>query len=1570
LAQQKFKNYVTYAMLLSETDFKNQEELKLELQNESRASKFENLSAALLGRLLGVPIAVAKSGFQHGGDAGPAGRQGRRFRLECKKYSDSTSLSDRELLGEIDHALSHDEALEAWFLIATRSVSEQLEQTLVQKGERIGVPVVILDWKQNDLASMAALCSFAPDLVESEFSTKGGELALALQPTAADAISVLRRDLQSWCLGYEALRDRSHEKLQKIWNSPRASNSDIGQNAAGGAQAKKVKRNAVHKVLTTWWNTPPQADSPAAVIGWDGVGKTWATLDWLVTNLNEQPIVLVVPSSALAALTTATETNVKRFLADRLYEITGVRTQDHWLRRLDYLLKRPVEEGPALTIFFDGLNQEPSAPWLALLKVLQGDTFAGRIRVIISTRKHHFEDKLSMLRGLVVPVVSVAVDTYDTEAGGELDQMLAFEELARSDLHPELIELARTPRLFMLVVRFRERLIEAGQVTVHRLLWEYGRDTLGERSGKSFSEEEWRAWLKEISKKFRDGNHEYSVKSLGETASRPDLTERDVYARLSDIIDGRFARQCSSGNLQLTPTVVAHALGASLLAHLDAVTVQTFEALNADITSWLDPIAGLDQRAEILRAAVSILVEQGEATTSPIAGVLVTSWLQTQNVTDNHRQELAGLASILTNALLDAIENSDGNTHASARLWGVNALRSIPRTNTECLATIVMRLSRWFRIVSRDLDLYPNAGADIENNRSEKFKSRIGIDASVNISVVGVELELVDRHYGVLQSVAPSILERIPLAMAMSVFEAASVALAVRGSVEGWDGLKWLCLLNEIDPDETAIALRQLSDAILYREPEPGVHQSIPARVAALILFLSGQEIDEISAIRINPQDEGSKTYENDYLPNPSRSYFSLERRHAFLVLNDTELPLRSRVQRTKELWFDPTFQPTEGFVAEIRAIAEDYDVDKLNQQASYTIQDHDFEEIEPVFARCAPDLLARLMRRKLQGLATLPVEARYWSGIHVTDGLLLAGDAEAAAANKLRLNGADANQQREDYVASQLLMVELQGLNAVAQIDAVIKADLKIILRDFTQVMCTPTSQEVDTLITQYLLGSTKQKNDLLLLLSIRPRAYSEFAWLWIADFAKQSAHELRHVAFKTLASADAIRFGRLLSDDNWQWSADSHYWVNHFGSGALIEGTRAIPFDQIAPRIAPWRLLEAARLRGADPAEVRLASGIVGRMVLAEKLDAPDMGSTLTVDVSERSTFPSTFSVSARPIQDDAGDPSEAFKRLMDFDARAKDHQRATETAMSRISNARASGANLFLSNIDPEDFEPVLRYAEDMVDNWIDGFNECSMDFRRRVHLADGTYLALCEALLAFDPVRGVQLWKALRKMVTVRYVGIAEIDELLLMLFRAPDSEVVTALRDELSDKECSGNDQALFHLAMAASINGKQDWLAKVIENGKTSAHIWKKESGKVLEGFAADNALPVEGAWPDAEVLTDQALLEQRTARFRWSEACAHYWWKSYIAAQNTDVAFAAWVLFLRSADHRALIWMHRDVDTISDSSQLLQLKLSHIEINRSNLKRAMGKHTEKLNENFLNRKIVQGIGPWVQVSE
>lgn len=86
--------------------------------------------------------------------------------------------------------------------------------------------------------------------------------------------------------------------------------------------------------------------------------------------------------------------------------------------------------------------------------------------------------------------------------------------------------------------------------------------------------------VKEIAQQHLNGIKEYSEKLLSETVYRPDLETKKVYARLSEIIDGPFATRDSSGNLQLTRTVVAHALGAALLNDLNQEASPNFETLD------------------------------------------------------------------------------------------------------------------------------------------------------------------------------------------------------------------------------------------------------------------------------------------------------------------------------------------------------------------------------------------------------------------------------------------------------------------------------------------------------------------------------------------------------------------------------------------------------------------------------------------------------------------------------------------------------------------------------------------------------------------------------------------------------------------------------------------------------------------------------------------------------------------------------------------------------------------------------------------------------------------------------
>lgn len=407
-------------------------------------------------------------------------------------------------------------------------------------------------------------------------------------------------------------------------------------------------------------------------------------------------------------------------------------------------------------------------------------------------------------------------------------------------------------------IHLRSRLATAKEITVHRLLWEYGRDSFGERAaGRSFSEAEWREWLREIAENVRKGVVAFSQRALVAMTARPDLTQAEVMARLSDILDSPFSQPSGISQFSLQPALVAHALALALIGLLESCAATSFVDLESQLNSWFDPITGMDQRAEILRAAASIEIERNCPSGTAILGTLVTAWLQTQNIPDEHRAEIVSLAANIVPGLLDAIEFSTATSQTSARHWATKALLSLPKERGVAFDQIIERSARWISIIN--MEMYPHMMKDntYKESRRKRFDERIGRHAPGTLVVLAVPMVLEELDDETLPDLVPILLDGYPLAPAVKCFEAAAVVLAVRGHFDAWKGLKWLCELNEIDPETTAEALRALSNDFLKRVPEAGVIPTLRSRAAGLALCLSGYEADEIKCGTLTPIADG-----------------------------------------------------------------------------------------------------------------------------------------------------------------------------------------------------------------------------------------------------------------------------------------------------------------------------------------------------------------------------------------------------------------------------------------------------------------------------------------------------------------------------------------------------------------------------------------------------------------------------------------------------------------------------------------------------------------------------------------
>jgi hypothetical protein len=503
----------------------------------------------------------------------------------------------------------------------------------------------------------------------------------------------------------------------------------------------------------------------------------------------------------------------------------------------------------------------------------------------------------------------------------------------------------------------------------------------------------------------------------------------------------------------------------------------------------------------------------------------------------------------------------------------------------------------------------------------------------------------------------------------------------------------------------------------------------------------------------------------------------------------------------------------------------------------------------------------------------------------------------------------------------------------------------------------------DADALIERFKNGTALQNRNLLLLLSVQSSAFSESALAWLRDLAFGEDDGLRGSAYRALATGDAVRFGRELFAQGWSWDASPHHWVTEYGTAAVIRGTSELPFDQVVPRLPPWALLEAARLRGADPGEIRLAVTILSDVIAAKRLDDPDPGANIAADRTHEHS--GLFRISITPRKDNSdGDLAERWKQFMDTEGQRRAHQRAADTAIQRIQVARKAGASLYMVDVQASDIEPALACCPELISPWLEGSVEVTADFRRRVHLAEGIYIALCEALLKHDPKQGAALWKSLWSALATEFTGIADLNELLHIPFRVPSIPAVDELRDELLALSRCNTDKSLFEVAVAASSNGETSWLEGIIHADATSSAMWRHARAIVMDGFSSHNTLPIDGAWPEGEDCGGYADLVRLSARRKYLEACACHWWRTYWAAPDTTQAFAAWIMFLRSGDRRAWAWMERDVPTPADASLEFE-KMAHVRLNNGRLSREMSQREDRLERRFLGRDIETNLPLW-----
>lgn len=268
---------------------------------------------------------------------------------------------------------------------------------------------------------------------------------------------------------------------------------------------------------------------------------------------------------------------------------------------------------------------------------------------------------------------------------------------------------------------------------------------------------------------------------------------------------------------------------------------------------------------------------------------------------------------------------------------------------------------------------------------------------------------------------------------------------------------------------------------------------------------------------------------------------------------------------------------------------------------------------------------------------------------------------------------------------------------------------------------------------------------------------------------------------------------------------------------------------------------------------------------------------------------------------------------------------------------------------------------------IESWIDGFEQnVSLAFQA-MSFAIGLHSVLPTRTEWHDLAK--RLHHVLRQASSMtRYThtltGLEFIDE---DLFAAPASPVSEELWTTYADS-CRSDDD-LLKLALLSRLpecGASFVWLTRHAKSLLESDPAFDRAKGLTLQGFLEQN--------PNAPWLADVAgplddvswLEEIRREAFRRVQAdrAARHWFREFCTLVDPPEAWAAYRLFLMSADRRGLSWCWKELE---DNQATLE-KRNFFAMNFRNVTRKMKDNEKKLSEMYLGCKVRENLFPWMTI--
>uniref|UniRef100_UPI003F494009 hypothetical protein n=1 Tax=Ensifer adhaerens TaxID=106592 RepID=UPI003F494009 len=1453
------------------------------------ADGFEGLVGEVLSAITGAPFRLAASGRQDGID-GKAAFEQDAICFEGKLYSKAVPRS--EVITKIaDLARNEVEADLVWVLGATVQISTQLADDLQADARRNGLSVAILDWSSKGIPPLAVALAMAADQATAFLNAhashsdqlKSGLEAIAHIQADGGLASIgrkIRTLLDAPSVGITMARQANAGWFARVLGDRDRARDWLGQPIAPADQASdtQLRSGLSQKVHAHVANGPD--GSAICIRGDEGRGKSWAAIQsW--THLPEKPLlVFLVPDDFEES---APQNDIDGILIGKLIVQTGdVRSEaldTRWRRRFAAWRNGPVPDSLRLLVLIDGVNQRPNHEWGRI--ITKASRAVGELggRVVFTVRDHYYRTRIE--QALSVRCYEIDVPEWQP---GERDEILRRHGIEPERLNAPVAERLRNPRLLSIALEVLDPQEVAAfeELSVSRLLFEHIRAGV---------------------------RNEYASEPVDVFVDRLCSNAKEILRRLEDkktedlnifeadtpaVAGGQFFHPVPGEpkKYELKDHGLTLALGFALIDRQRKARRNGGDMESA-LASMLEPIAALDDTADVLLAALTVLAADKDECTPDLVSALVRGFASLQNPEGGKFPVFVGLAKNLPLEFLVAARDIRLSEVYSPNIDWLETALIEARKQDAVWAIIATEIRGWLE--SYNLD--PKRGMFLDERRDTPEEVRVEREKqqkeiSENLAALSSdELTLLgslterDGDFAALAKMSFKLLAGKSLAPFASQLVRWSFAESLNSAIFSPEReFSNLISLNRNDWQPCRMAL------LAAAEPLRRTETSSAGKWALVrVLRATGDVIDAAEAKEL--ADELTK----DFPKYPSGSL-----RHKYCPAD----PCDPETQRPDELSIT-----SERY----RAI----DVRKLSAGHYSTTEDHFFRQTSAAMARFDSEIAIAKHREFADSVFwrsdfslrnTLADLRRHNALLDETYAKRLVAWSESIA----HPGTGDRDSDKDTWLSVQYcLLLALPLLEPDEGVRALIgnKSGQQTLLQVLDALRCPSQTVFDDLLAREHAAGNFRNQHLLLEVARATGVALSETTREYIRHLPTSPDKQLRTSALGLIVERldDDLLAAVVAVPDTSKQDREKHSYEAWYRSLAILEAAKRgfIDEGEALGRVSPRIYGRATAILGPDGLKEiarRVDISIRKAAQLDEQLVAPE------IEISSEdghSRLPARLNVSEKvPL---TGALESVMARLSEKDAEFEERVQRTNAAYLKFRDGLTlAKARIVLDSLGLDEFAAIAAADWSTADKWCELFLRLP---KAQLPFVHNLILLLAHAISERQPEKAEALFDRVRDgQPLVRFTfGTAAVDLGAMASWKGARTPVLDRIRRERLIG--APNDYRLSIEVLAALKCGHRELLENYITEMVSKTEPADVARAIMVAGFSDTTPFndAVLGQYDGTHGMLGDAWKAAGYAydRNRW----ARHWYAKMCAAEDAENLWCAAMLFLKVVDGRFSLW-------------------------------------------------------------